>query len=72
MLLEFMLMIALKSHAESSVQAIYPVLLGARNADGSFAEFPLAELQRLRSRRPPPRRALKSCKFNWSYYMAWY
>ena len=46
-LLEFMLMIALKSHAESSVQAIYPVLMGARNADGSFAEFPFAELQRL-------------------------
>jgi hypothetical protein len=46
-LLEFMLMLALKSHAESSMQAIYPVLMGTRNADGSFAEFPFAELQRL-------------------------
>jgi hypothetical protein len=47
-LLEFMLVIALQSLAESSVQAaIYPVLMSERNADGSFAEFPFAELQRL-------------------------
>jgi len=29
------------------MQSIYPVLMGARNADGSFAEFPFAELKRL-------------------------
>ena len=47
-LLEFMLVIALQSLAESSVQAaIYPLLMSERNADGSFAEFPFAELQRL-------------------------
>jgi hypothetical protein len=43
-----MLVIALQSLAESSVQAaIYPVLMSERNADGFFAEFPFAELQRL-------------------------
>ena len=47
-LLEFMLVIALQSLAESSVQAaIYHLLMSERNADGSFAEFPFAELQRL-------------------------
>ena len=48
MLLEFMLVIALQSLAESSVQAaIYHLLMSERNADGSFAEFSFAELQRL-------------------------
>jgi hypothetical protein len=41
-----MLVIALQSLAESSVQAaIYHLFMSERNADGFFAEFPFAELQ---------------------------
>ena len=46
-LMEFILALALKRHDHGSVQAIYPVLVGMRQQDGSFAEFPFAELRRL-------------------------
>ena len=46
-LLEFILALSLKRHVHGSVQAIYPVLIGARKADDSFAEFPFSQLQRL-------------------------
>jgi hypothetical protein len=46
-LLEFILTLALKSYAHASVQAIYPLLIGQVKQDGSFEDFPFAELQRL-------------------------
>ena len=49
-LLEFILALALKSYSQGSVQAIYPLLVGERRQDGSYADFPFAQLALLPTR----------------------
>ena len=46
-LMEYILMLALKSHAEGSVQAIYPLLMGSIQPDGAYSLFPMADLDKL-------------------------
>jgi hypothetical protein len=46
-LMEYILMLALKSHAEGSVQAIYPLLMGSIQQDGAYSPFPMADLDKL-------------------------
>jgi hypothetical protein len=46
-LMEYILMLALKSHAEGSVQAIYPLLMGSIQPDGAYSPFPMADLNML-------------------------
>lgn len=48
-LMEYILMLALKSHPEGSVQAIYPLLMGSIQTDGTYSPFPMADLDKLPS-----------------------